>query len=131
MRDGSVVTYRDDDPSHIRQERFRLIYDSEPLSFAVTTGDGAVFAVDLVTGTLTAGQTGGERHCIPEGIDTPLRVIYYKRMFGMAGTNGSGMNTGMEFFVVGWQTTTLDGRNLRLGLKVFPEELRYEVTGDF
>jgi hypothetical protein len=35
----------------------------------------------------------------------------------------------MEFFALGWQTT-VGGRNRRLGLKVYPESLTYEVTED-
>lgn len=127
MRDGSVIAYRDADPSHVREGRFRLILDAGPLFFRVVTADGSEFAVDLVTGTLTAGA----EHYAPTGIDTPFRLIYYKRMWGQAGSHGAISSGGMEYFVVGWQTTTDKGRNLRLGLKVFPDQMRYEVTSDF
>lgn len=119
MRDGSVISYRDADPLHIRQERIGLIFASDPLSFSVTGPDGAVFSVDLVTGELVAEL---ERFT-PKHIDTPFRLIYYKRMHG-------DLNRGsvMEYFVVGWQTTTNEGRNLKFGLKIYPDQHRYEVT---
>ena len=119
LADGSVVAYRDADPLHIKQDRFRHILAGTPLHFTVTLEDGSVFGVDLVDGSLEAGP----ERLTPNPQTTPLRLIYYKRMhaenFG---------NAVMEFFVVGWQTTTQDGRNVKVGLKVFPDESRYEVT---
>jgi len=119
LADGSVVAYRDAEPLHIKQDRFRHILAGTPLHFTVTLEDGSVFGVDLVDGSLEAGP----ERLTPNVQTTPLRLIYYKRMhaenFG---------NAVMEFFVVGWQTTTQDGRNVKVGLKVFPDESRYEVT---
>jgi hypothetical protein len=119
MRDGSVVAYRDSDPSHLRQERFRLIYESMPLSFTVYLADGTTFSVDLVRGTLRAGE---ERLNPALVLTTPLRLIYYKRMYADMSSNGKGPSGAkMAWFALGWQTTTEDGRNLRRGMKVYPD----------
>ena len=121
LTDGSVVTYRDADPRHIREDRFNAILKGQPLSFTVTTVDGSTFGVDLVTGSLIANGTRFDCETPP----TPLRLIYYKRM--RASTGGK---TWMAFFVVGWQTTLPNGRNLKVGLKVDPRLLRWEMTED-
>ena len=124
MRDGSVVSYRDVDPSHVRQERFELILKSDPLSFSVTGQDGATFTVDLVSGSLWANEEcfGAEHQ------KTPLRLIYYKHMEMSSGSETA--KPEMMYYVVGWQTTTEDGRNLKIGLKIFPSRKSYEVTSD-
>ena len=121
LSDGSVIAYRDADPSHIRQSRFAAILAGNPVAFAVTTEDGTVFAVDLVTGRLHANGSGFDCETPP----TPLRLIYYKRMHAQTGGEPE-----MQFFCVGWQTTLPNGRNARLGLKVDPSRLRWEVTED-
>jgi hypothetical protein len=125
LPDGSVVAYRDTDPSHIRRGNFQHIMDSHPLDFTVTLQDGSQFSVDLVSGRLYAGD--GDFVQVDPPPTTPLTLIYYKRMEGSVGPSGA--STRMVFFAVGWQTT-VDGRNVRAGLKVFPDEIRYEVTED-
>lgn len=124
LTDGSVVTYRDSDPSHIRQGNFQRILDGKPLIFHVTSEGGDVFGVDLVTGGLLVG----ENLYLPPAPITPLRLIYYKRMVGQSGEEYITKPL-CVFFVVGWQTT-VDGKNERLGLKVFPSENRWEITED-
>lgn len=122
LSDGSVVTYRDSDPSHIREGNFRAILDGSPLTFHVTDEGGNIFGVDLITGGLFVGESlySGQPPV------TPLRLIYYKHMV----TELSGASRPMcLFFVVGWQTT-VDDKNERLGLKVFPAENRWEITSD-
>jgi len=122
LKDGSVVSYRDADPSHVRQGRFAAILAGDPLHFAVITDDGTVFAVDLRTGELAANGTAFSPVLPP----TPLRLIYYKHMTGTSGGGG----TRMEYFVVGWQTTLPGGRNVKVGLKVFPDQHEWQVTED-
>jgi len=122
MRDGSVISYRDADPTHVRQERIRLIFDSDPLHFTVTEQDGSSFSVDLLSGELLAGI-----ECYkPENLTTPLRLIYYKHMEMSSGSETA--KPEMVYYVLGWQTTTAEGHNAKLGLKVFPGQRRYEVT---
>lgn len=122
--DGSVVAYRDADPSHIRQARFQHILDRDPEFFSVTLTGTQVFAVDLRDGTLYPGEQGYGPVVAPT---TPLRLVYYKRMEGSASVLG---DVSMVFFVVGWQTTTEDGRNVKFGLKVFPDRQHWELTED-
>ncbi len=125
LADGSVVAYRDADPSHVREDRFRHILGGSPVFFRVTIG-GGWFGVDLRNGNLYAP---GDSCFEPDPVvTTPLRLIYYKHMHQDVSINGAS-ETVMEYFVVGWQTT-VDGRNRRLGLKVYPDQLRYEVTED-
>ena len=124
LKDGSVVAYRDADPSHVRENRFRHILDGAPVFFRVTIEGGGWFAVDLREGDLFA--PGGFR-CAPDPpATTPLRLIFYKRMHRDVSARGAS-ETVMDFFVVGWQTT-VGGRNRKVGLKVYPDQLRYEVT---
>ena len=128
LTDGSVVSYRDADPSHIKQGRFHAILKGEPLKFHVTTDEGDTFGVDLVTGAFFAGAEVVTPTFVPT---TPLRLIYYKRMSGsLIADEEGGYIHKMEYFVVGWQTTLLDGKNLKVGLKVFSHEKRYEITED-
>ena len=119
---GEQIVYSDWEPGHVKEARFRRILDGAPLVLSVVTTDGARFSVDLIAGALTAGVDV----YAPELPTTPLRLIYYKHM-----TADPGHPVPVcEFFVVGWQTTTLDGRNLRLGVKAYPREGRHEVTSD-
>jgi len=122
LPDGSVVAYRDAEPSHVRQGRFQHILDSRPIEFSVATTDGTRFAVDLVTGALAAGA----QLFTPEPTPDSPRLIYYKHMEMSDGDSGPEI----MFFVVGWQTTLADGRNAKVGVKVFPAELRWEITED-
>ncbi len=126
LADGSVIAYRDSDPSHIREDRFRHVLGGSPVFFRVTLEGGGWFGVDLSNGNLYAP---GGFCCEPDpAVATPLRLIYYKRMHQDVSARGAS-ETVMEFFVVGWRAT-VDGRNRRLGLKVYPDQLRYEVTED-
>jgi len=122
LPDGSVVTYRDSDPSHIREGNFRAILDSSPLTFQVTDVGGNVFGVDLTTGGLFVGES---LYIGPPPV-TPLRLIYYKHMVTRL---DGGSRPLCLYFVVGWQTT-VDGKNEKLGLKVHPAESRWEITSD-
>lgn len=119
---GEEIVYSDWDESHIRQAHFSAIMAGSPVSFTAVTLDGERFTVDLVTGTLTVGD---DAYTPQWGADRPLlRLIYYKRMYAEAGGE-----TVCEFFVVGWQTT-LDGKNVKVGLKVDPRLKTWEVTED-
>jgi hypothetical protein len=122
LPDGSVIEYRDADPSHIRQARFQKILDVAPLEFEVTMNDGSRWGVDLIDGSLIAD---GQRFT-PPPIDTPRRLIYYKRMEAGADL----IQPLMRHFVVGWQTTLPDGRNLKFGLKVDPSAHHWDITED-
>jgi hypothetical protein len=122
LPDGSVAAYRDADPSHVRRGVWQAIMASQPLRLAVTTSDGTVFAADLVTGALSAGEHVFTPEPVPPA---PLKPIYYKRMEG----SDDGSAPVMVFFVVGWQAN-VDGRNVKVGIKVFPAELRWEITED-
>jgi len=119
--DGSSIVYRDWDESHIRKQRFAEIMAKRPASFAAVTTDGGIFAVDLVDGSLLADGERYETFTQP----TPLRLIYYKHMTFALGKDALPQ---CEYFVVGWQTTTEQGRNLKVGLKVYPAERRWEIT---
>jgi hypothetical protein len=118
--DGSLVAYRDAEPQYVRQARFQAILDGLPLRFAVTLDEGSVFAVDLVNGDLTANDTIFETNPPP---GCALRLVYFKRMYADTGAS----QAVMEFFVVGWQTTS-EGRNVRMGLKVDTKRQVFEVT---
>jgi hypothetical protein len=121
LASGEQIVYSDWEPGHVKEARFRRILDGRPLGLTVVTTDGSRFTVDLVTGALTAGVDV----YTPALPTTPLRLVYYKHMTADAGHP----EPVCEYFVVGWQTT-VDGRNLRLGLKAYPREGRHEVTAD-
>jgi hypothetical protein len=123
--DGSVVTYRDADPLHIRQSRFQFIMDNDPVEFTVFIEGGARFGVDLASGDFIAEYQRYKPVTPPQ---TPLRLIYYKRMNGDVDPRYSQVAV-MEYFVVGWQTTA-GGKNVRYGLKVWPDEARFELSED-
>ena len=118
---GEQIVYSDWEPGHVKEARFRRILEGAPLTLAAVTTDGARFSVDLITGALTAGVDV----YTPELPTTPLRVIYYKHMSADAGHP----EPVCAYFVVGWQTT-VDGRNVRLGVKVYPAASRHEITSD-
>jgi len=120
LPDGSSLTYQDWDEAHIRQQRFAEMMARGPVSFTVITTDGGTFTVNLIDGSLNADGELFETHPQP----TPLRLIYYKRMVFTTGDDAPQC----QFFAVGWQTTTLDGKNLRIGIKVFPNEYRWQIT---
>jgi hypothetical protein len=122
LPDGSVAAYRDADPSHVRRGVWQAIMASHPLRLAVTTLDGTVFAVDLITGALSAGEHTFTPEPIPPA---PLKPIYYKRMEG----GDDGRAPAMVFFVVGFEAR-LDVRNVKVGMKIYPAELRWEISED-
>lgn len=122
LPDGSSLTYEDWDDAHIRQHRFAEMMARGTVYFTAVTTDGGSFGVDLIDGTLNADGEIFETQPQP----TPLRLIYYKRMVFTTGDDAPQC----QFFAVGWQTTTADGRNLRIGIKVFPAEHRWEITED-
>lgn len=80
--------------------------------------DGFAATVDLETGAL---RVGDERYEV-EHPGAPLRPIYYKRM-----SCEHGCQPVMEFVALGWQTT-VDGRNVRFGVKLYPSERRWMLT---
>jgi len=121
MADGSVVAYRDADPSHIRQARFDFIYNHTPLAFQITLSDTSTFAVDLVDGSFFVGD---ERYTPDPVPNAALRLIYYKHMEW-----GCGGQPEMAYVVLGWQTT-LDGKNVKYGMKIWPNDKRWEMTND-
>ncbi len=123
LANGEQIVYSDWEPAHVRQGRFRRILDGQPLTFAALTVDGERFSVDLVSGDLSVG---GEHFTPQPSPTTPLRLIYYKHMTASA----EHPEPVCEYFVVGWQTTTPEGRNLKIGLKAFPGEARWEITED-
>lgn len=123
MADGQVIVYSDTDPAHVRQGRFAAILAGTPVCFSALTTDGQEFTVDLVTGSLYAA---GQSWSPPAAPATPLRLIYYKHMHADSGSPAPVC----EHFVVGWQTTTPAGRNLKCGLKVYPAQKRWEATED-
>ena len=120
LPDGGFIGYCDYEPGHIRRGHWEHIVNSHPLAFSVYTTDGQGFSVDLIDGSLNAG---GEIFSVQGVPPTPLRLIYYKHMESDTG----GYEPVCAYFVVGWQTT-FEGRNVRLGLKVFPRERTFEVT---
>ncbi len=122
LPDGSVAAYRDADPSHVRRGVWQAIMAAQPLRLAVTTSDGTVFAVDLITGALSAGDHVFTPEPVPPA---PLKPIYYKRMEG----SDDGSAPVMVFFVVGFETRSNEC-NVKVGIKVFPAELRWEVSED-
>lgn len=125
LANGEVVGYSDLDPDHVRRGRFQYILDGTPTYFTVYTIDGVAFSVDLLTGTLAVGDKVFHPEDNPP---SPKRLIYYKRMVCSTGEYGF-TGVGMLFFVVGWQTT-YEGRNHKVGLKVYPDRQHVEVTGD-
>lgn len=126
--DGSVVSYRDSDPVHIRQERFKQVLEGEPVEFWLHTQDGMKFGTDLSTGELYVGEERYKPEKVPQ---TALRLIYYKRMYSDVGSaiDSATPTATMDFFVVGWQTTD-HGKNVKVGLKVRPDTWEYELTED-
>jgi hypothetical protein len=122
MPDGTIIEYRDTDETHVRRAHFAAMTEGRPLKFEVVADDGTVFGVDLTTGQLYAGA---EIHT-PDRPLADLRVIYYKQMSADMSMDTGVSGARMEYFCVGWQAT-VDGRNVRAGLRVYPD--RYEVTG--
>ena len=121
LADGSVVIYSDTDPSHIKQGRFQKIL-KEAVEFQTTAEDGLVLGVNLATGALRVG----EQVLVPQTLGENVRLIYYKHMY--MSVDGPRRPT-CEYYVVGYQQT-LDGRNNKIGVKVYPKEKRWEITQD-
>ena len=122
LASGEQIVYSDWEPGHVKEARFRRILEGAPLTLTAVTTDGSRFSVDLVTGALTAGA---DVYMPPPPV-TALTAVYYKHM-----TADPGHPVPVcEYFVVGWQTTTIDDRNVRLGIKAYPREGRHEVTAD-
>ena len=122
LASGEKVEYSDWEPQHSREGRFARILAGLPMEFTAVTTDGSRFSVNLVSGELAAGIDKFTPD-LPHG--TGLRLVYYKRM---STGIGDPLPT-CDFFVVGWQAT-VSGRNVKVGLKVFPAEFRWEVTED-
>jgi hypothetical protein len=120
LASGEQIVYSDWDAVHIKQARFAAIMAGSPISFTAVTLDGERFTVDLVTGMLSAGEEAVTP--IFQGDRPALRLIYYKRM-----SAGAGEEPVCDFFVVGWQAT-IDGKNVKTGLKVYPATQTWEVT---
>lgn len=123
LASGEEIVYSDWEPLHAKQGRFQRILDGLPMTFTAVTMDGARFGVNLVSGVLTAGN---EVFAPQLPALTPLRLIYYKRM----AADVAHPEPVCEFFVVGWQTTLPNGKNLKVGLKVRPDLQTWEVTED-
>ncbi len=122
LASGEEIVYSDWEPDHIRGARFQRIIEGQPMTFTAVTLDDTRFTVDLVSGTLAVGN----EIFVPQiPAFTPLRLIYYKRM----GAGVSDLIPTCDFFVVGWQAT-LDGKNVKVGLKVNPNTQTWEVTED-
>lgn len=117
------VEYSDWEPGHIKQARFSAILEGDPLSFRAITTDGAEFGVNLQSGALWVD----EEHYSPDlsALPTKLRLIYYKRMEA-----GAGEEAVCLYFVVGWQTTSPDGKNVKVGIKAYPKTSKWEITED-
>ena len=121
LANGDFIVYSDWEDFHIRQSRFAAIMAGPPVEFSAVTTDGERFTVDLVTGCFRIGQD----HFAPDlALHTPLRLIYYKRMGA-----GAGEEPTCDYFVVGWQTT-VDGKNLKVGIKVDPSVKTWQITED-
>jgi len=120
LASGEKVVYSDWEPTHVRQGRFQRILDGMPMTFTAVTLDGERFTVDLVSGALVVGN---DLYTPQIPAFTPLRLVYYKHMTASA----EEPHPVCEFFVVGWQTT-LNGKNLKVGLKVNPGAKTWEVT---
>lgn len=120
LPDGNVMTYVDTDEQHIKKAVFSAILDAHPKQLTVFLAGGERFSVDLINGRLDAA---GETHePIIAGV---LKPIYYKHMLGQIGAQDMYHGQFMEYFVIGWQQV---GTSIKCGLKVFPDENRYEVT---
>jgi hypothetical protein len=77
--------------------------------------EGLLAVVDLETGSLTIGD---ERYDVAHP-GAALRPIYYKQMVAE-----TGQPTRCEFVALGWQAT-VNGANVRFGVKLFPDEGRW------
>ncbi len=103
--------------------------------FDVALDDGFSFGLDLLTGEF---RVGGE--VIPiERPAAPLRLIYYKRKYAdVAGgirpdDAPSKIVEVTEFIAVGWQSTVpgpMGPRNVRFGIKVYPDSNTFELSPD-
>lgn len=92
--------------------------------FRVFLDDGGVFGVDLMTGQIEADNNVYTPESVPA---VPLRIIYYKTMQAALEPDGNQPVIKMVCITVGWQAT-VDGKNIRAGIKVYPAEARYELT---
>jgi hypothetical protein len=99
---------------------FRDIDQTRLRSFAITY-EGIVASLDLVTGAFTVnGSTS-----------TPPIAPYPRLIAYQTNVGGFGVPERMYAFVVGWQATVVSEgklRNIKLGLRVIPEEDRWEIT---
>lgn len=84
---------------------------------------GFTMGVDLLTGAFRVGE---ELYDIAHP-GAPLRVIYYRTM--QVSMNGIAGSPELACVTVGWQTT-VEGKNVRLGVKAYPAEGRWHVTED-
>jgi len=101
-------------------------------TFSVELEDFSI-SVDLRDGSFCISDGVGSERLKPFRLDaqfwTPLRLVYYKRMQMSVMDH----EPTLVCFVVGWQTTDRTGPewgNLKVGLKVYPAELRWELTED-
>jgi hypothetical protein len=131
------------DGSEIREDQglgkgvsFALVQEWERngilAEFTVYFPDGFRQSVNLLTGDLTLGAEVVK----VEPQDTPLRIIYYKRMYadtgGGMGDHSAHSPTGaqLDFVALGWQTTVptpAGPRNVRFGSKVWPARKHFQV----
>ncbi len=87
-----------------------------------------VVTVDLMMGSFVIGDQALE----VQPPNAALRLVYYKTMRHECSSDGVPMGAPiLDCFVVGWQATVTESgqyKNVRLGVRVFPAEYRWEVT---
>ena len=124
LTDGTTII---DENLYERGENFNLVLAANKAGllhlFRVALDDGGVFGVDLLTGQIEVDSNLYSPESLPAA---PLRIIYYKTMQATIGESGI-PETRMVCVSIGWQAT-VDGKNIRAGVKVYPAEARYELT---
>ena len=125
LADGTTIV---DENLFERGENFTYVLAANKAGllkqFRVFLDDGGVFGTDLMTGQI---EVDGNLYTPSNLPKAPLRIIYYKTMQATLAPDDNQPVIEMVCITVGWQAT-VDGKNIRAGIKVYPAEARYELT---